>query len=107
MRRDWLRTLRSAAWLCSSSHCQASAGMPSGPGALLCASSFSAALSSALVMGVRSTAAAGWMGSVGPVYGVGGAAQWESRRYSAKVWACCERLVGLPCESRIETGLGL
>ena len=81
--------------------------MPSGPGALLCASSFSAALSSALVMGERSTAAAGWMGSVGPVYGVGGAAQWESRRYSAKVWACCERLVGLPCESRIETGLGL
>ena len=80
-----MRTLSRAAWLCSSSHCQASAGMPSGPGALLCASSFSA-----LVMGVRSTAAAGWMGLVGPVYGVGGAAQWESRRYSAKVWACCK-----------------
>ena len=68
---------------------------------------FRAALSSAAVMGVRSTAAAGCIGSVGPVYGVGGAAQCESRRYSAKVNACCERLVGLPCESLIETGLGL
>ena len=81
--------------------------MLSGPGALLCASSFRAAVSFAVVMGVRSTAAAGCIGSVGPVYGVGGAAQWESRRYSAKVWACCERLVGLPCESLIATGLGL
>ena len=67
MSRDWLRTLSRASLLCSSSHCQASAGSWSGPGALSCASCLRAAVSSAMVMGVRSTAAAGCMGSVGPV----------------------------------------
>ena len=38
VRRAWLRTRKAADWLCSSSHCQASAGTVWGPGALLCAS---------------------------------------------------------------------
>ena len=104
---NWFSTLRSASWLCWSSHCQASAGIVSGPAALLCASRLMAACSSSMVMGLGSAGAVGWMGSVGPEYGAAGAAQCESLRYSANVCACCVWLVGLPCDSRIETGLGL